>query len=196
MAETVAHVVQKYLRPTETFIYDTVTGHRDFRPIVLTNRAKNVDRFPFEPVYTQPRAYTPGWVWERFWYHLTGASPSFESALRKNHAAVLHAHFGPVGVALTSLKKRASIPFATSLVAYLQIMAFCAHKKRHYFLVLSSLNPTTLKHVVAVLAAIGPNLTFDYQRYKARLTNILDLPANHIYTLLKHAADKFTEHVA
>lgn len=115
---TVAHAIQNFLRTTETFLYDQVTHHQGFRPIVLTNRSRNQDRFPFSPVYELPERYTRSWLFNRAWYHLYASSRVFEKTLEKERAFLIHAHFGPMGCAMLPLARRAGLPLVTSFYGF------------------------------------------------------------------------------
>jgi colanic acid/amylovoran biosynthesis glycosyltransferase len=113
---TVAHAVSDYLFSTGTWIYSQLQNLRRYRSIVLTNRADNLDAFPFEPIYSYERigrlqkavlclreGRTSG-AWD----------PFFEGALRREEACLLQAHFGFTGVSMLGVKARTRLPLITT----------------------------------------------------------------------------------
>lgn len=114
----VAHFRSSYLGLSETFIYEILTRLRRFRAIVLARHILNRDAFPFEPIYRIDVAPFP--------YSLLGRLGLPEFALerylmrlfRSERVRLLHAHFGPDGVAMLGIRKKTSLPLVTTFYGY------------------------------------------------------------------------------
>lgn len=101
---TVVHVVQEFGVPSEAWLYDLVTHHREFDPIVATTKHLNQEEFPFQRVSTILPTITPatpafvGWRLRRAIFGSRVSPPNpWRSSLRSLQADVFHAHFGPTG---------------------------------------------------------------------------------------------------
>jgi colanic acid/amylovoran biosynthesis glycosyltransferase len=113
-----------FLERSEVFIYNYITAHSQWQPIVLTRRRMNENDFPFDDVVTISAPVTkrsPAW-WKDFAIErLTGRSPwqrSAERCIANLHPAVLHAHFGHEAYELLPIKKRLGLPLITSFYGY------------------------------------------------------------------------------
>ena len=110
----VAHIMIPYIQYSEGFLYEKLTHHHAWRPIVLTDEApRNTDRFPFEPVYSlaeQPGAVQ---VANKAARRITRRLPFFEQVVANNRVRVLHAHFGQVGNAMLAFKRTTGLPLIT-----------------------------------------------------------------------------------
>jgi colanic acid/amylovoran biosynthesis glycosyltransferase len=88
---------RKYLKESETFIYEQLIGHRRVKPIVLTrHKLFNVNQFPYRPVYVRKR--------------LDGLS----NWLIRQKIKLLHARFGPAGLELLPFARKNRLPLLTS----------------------------------------------------------------------------------
>jgi colanic acid/amylovoran biosynthesis glycosyltransferase len=118
MAKTVAHLVYNYLGLSETFIYDQITRHIEYKPIVLTNRTQNLGLFPFPDIRISPQPYGIEWAFDRAWFHTMGDSLKFEWIMRRESVSIMHAHYGTHGIYACSIKKRVNIPLITSFYGF------------------------------------------------------------------------------
>ncbi len=88
---------RKYLPLSETFIYEQLIGHTEVRTMVLTrSRPINRSQFPFEPIYVR-KSFDglPAW-------------------LKQKDVKCLHARFGPAGLELLPIARKAELPLLTS----------------------------------------------------------------------------------
>ncbi len=112
----VAHACQTYYKLSENWIRHQVEYVPRYAPVVLSYGTENVE--------TQPKGvslFEQSALRRRFdtaWNRLFGYYPSFYSALRRNKADVLHAHFGPMGYHMLPLAKKAGIPLITTFYGY------------------------------------------------------------------------------
>mgnify|MGYP000200332772 CR=1 FL=1 len=107
MSNTVGHFVSNYLPLTQTFIYQYITHHNRYEPFVCGTFSENLDVFEFEPreIFMELPRWSP-----RFWTYgilaklgILGINETFYSrVITRRNPDILHAHFGPVGVDLTS----------------------------------------------------------------------------------------------
>ena len=93
----IAFVRTRYLRPSETFIYEELKNIKAFEPIVYTRKKMNVDRFPFRKIKYLPRS-----------------ANEIAKSFKKKKIKLIHARFGSTGVSLMNVKKRLGIPMLTS----------------------------------------------------------------------------------
>jgi colanic acid/amylovoran biosynthesis glycosyltransferase len=111
----VAHVTIPYLQPTETFIYDRIVHHIGYEPFVLTDEKPiNLDLFPFDNIFSLESLSTASAAVQKLRRRAGGFLPFFIDVLKRERAAVIHAHYGPIGAALIPLKKKAGLPLITS----------------------------------------------------------------------------------
>src|SRR5437588_2315678 len=120
---TVAHFVPHYLPRTETFIYQVLTHHRRYRPIVLAHRrVETAALFPLRHIYVEGelRASWQRRAWLSRVPGLWRLRPvgSFGQALRRHQAQVLHVHFGHTGADVLYLSRRFQIPQVTSFYGW------------------------------------------------------------------------------
>lgn len=113
-APVVAHLLSTWLRATENWIHDQVRFTRAFRPLVLAKHLENRDRFAWEPLQALPQHGLLGTAWNRLSHWRTGIYPAFLDAARREGAAVVHAHFGHLGVEALPLGRALGIPVVTS----------------------------------------------------------------------------------
>lgn len=119
----VAHFVPFYLPRTETFIYQVLTHHRRYKPIVLAQRrVDTAELFPFPEVYSYEdlkRRWTHQAWYERIQHYLFGRSfERYEGILARRRATLLHVHFGHTGAELISLSRLRGIPQVTSFYGW------------------------------------------------------------------------------
>lgn len=91
-------------------IYRQISALRRVRPIVITQRRENAERFPFEPVYPIPKPATH--FLRRFWFRQLLKQPwqisqmelqALRTILDKTSAQLLHIYFGHIAVHLMPL---------------------------------------------------------------------------------------------
>ncbi|MEO8825730.1 MAG: glycosyltransferase [Chthoniobacterales bacterium] len=102
-------------------IYRQILALKNFTPVVLTQKRKNAETFPFEPLHLIPR---DKWrfLGRFFEKHITGLpwqlSESETSAmlqiLRGEDAKILHVFFGNVAVHLLPLLRNSPVPIVVS----------------------------------------------------------------------------------
>ncbi len=113
---TVAHVKDRFLPRSETFIYTLLRGLRRYRGLVIDRHARqNATLFPW-PDYISPVARWGPWAgWlERLSLRLWGRSPYLERALRREGVLLMHAHFGQLGALFVPVARRLGLPLVTS----------------------------------------------------------------------------------
>ena len=102
-------------------VYRQITGLRTYEPVVLTEKRRNEERFPFPGgrIVTLPRPNALVREWLRCWHRRIRKSPTpvlprerrrIEKELRTLGAAVLHIYFGHSGMALLPLLKSQKRP--------------------------------------------------------------------------------------
>ena len=93
-------------------IYRQISALRRVRPVVITQKRENAERFPFEPVYRIPKPATH--FLRRFWFRQLLKQPwqisrieldALRGILEKTGARLLHIYFGHIAVHLMPLIK-------------------------------------------------------------------------------------------
>ena len=123
-----AFFVSAFLRPTCTFIYRQLQGiSKEFSPIVLAETRQHEELFPFEGAHVKPRSGVSLSVASamraiRFPGNRYSATRNqlryWEDVLRREDARLIHANFGPGGLAVLPLAKRLNIPLLVSFHGY------------------------------------------------------------------------------
>src|SRR2546425_2864212 len=112
----VAHFVFPYLFRTGSWIYSPLINMTRFAPIVVTEQTQNLDIFPFSPVY----AYNDLGFARKIGLALREGRQHglrqafFTRVLRRQHARVIHAHFGYAGASLLDVRSTVGLPMVTS----------------------------------------------------------------------------------
>lgn len=116
----VAHFRTDYLGLTETFIYNYLTNFTKYEPILFTTRTRNLDLFPFEPIYDDQKLtrYSWAWFWDRLYKKIFKRELYFECLIKKEIVKLLHGHFGMGGVRMLPVKKKTKIPLITTFYGY------------------------------------------------------------------------------
>jgi len=83
----VAVFTGQFLAYSQTFIYQELRHHSRYQAEVFCWRRVNETQFPYAPVNLGGRLY-----------HYTRYSPHFDARFESQHYAVVHAHFGTVGI--------------------------------------------------------------------------------------------------
>ena len=120
----VLHVVETFLNRSETFIYNYVSAHRDWRPAVLSVFRRHDDEFTAPEIVTLPYPITkrdPAWWYATGLEWLTGRSPwhrRAEAIVKKLAPAAVHAHFGQLGYLMLPVARRLGMPLVTTFYGY------------------------------------------------------------------------------
>ncbi|MDE2215718.1 MAG: glycosyltransferase [Planctomycetota bacterium] len=124
---TIAHAIRCYLGLSETFIYSYLKNIKIYNPIVLATETLNLGQFPFHPIYDSSKIKRFSWWWfrDRVGYYLYLHKKEyfehilyFKHILKKEKACLIHAHFGPQGVAMIPLKQYLKLPLITTFYGY------------------------------------------------------------------------------
>jgi colanic acid/amylovoran biosynthesis glycosyltransferase len=122
----VAHFVECWLGPTETFIYDSLSALERVRPVIVA-RQRDPDGFDPPPAATlhlsPPRRGSVAWLEAAVKRRLRGGNPHVEKILARERVRVLHAHFGPTACELLDLVRGTGLPLVTSFYGYDASMA-------------------------------------------------------------------------
>jgi len=110
----VAHCVTPYLNLTMTWVHGQIRSHVRYRPVVLTQAACNLCRFPVERLHD-----AAGWPWpkrllNRLVQRLAYQYAFYGEILRQERAALIHAHFGQEGFRCLRGRGQAGIPLVTT----------------------------------------------------------------------------------
>ena len=102
-------------------IYRQIVGLDSFRPVVLTRKRVEAERFPFDDVVVVPKSRSH--ELQRFWRRkirdepiqiLSTEATRITEKLRECHARLLHVYFGNIGVLLLPLIKARPVPVIVS----------------------------------------------------------------------------------
>lgn len=116
-----AHFCATFLKPEMRHVYRQITGAREFRSVVFTQKREHAAEFPFDDLVVVPRARTR--ELRRWWMKSICGRPvsiyrsearRIESRLREHSASVLHVYFGHIGVYLLPLMRRRALPTVVS----------------------------------------------------------------------------------
>ncbi|MBI2470460.1 MAG: glycosyltransferase [Planctomycetes bacterium] len=127
MKPTVAHAINNYLGLSETFIYSYLTNLKRYKPIVLTTQVTHSEQFPFRPIYDSSGIKRYSWWWfrDRLGYYMYLNKKEyfehilyFKHILIKEKARLIHAHFGPQGVAMIPIKRWLKLPLITTFYGF------------------------------------------------------------------------------
>jgi len=111
---TVAHCATPFLTETGSWIYNQIRPLRRYRPIVLTQEARNLDTYPVTTLYTAEEYGGPRRLVNHLARRLTGEYPFYGDILRREKASLIHAHFGYQGCRCLRAKRGAGIPMVTT----------------------------------------------------------------------------------
>ncbi len=114
--QKVAHIAVPYLRQTETFIYDRIINHKRYQPFILTDEPViNSALFPFKgnifSLNERNQIYRNA---DTLFRKTFDWSPFFFEILKREQPEIVHAHFGPIGAAVSSVTAMARIPLVVS----------------------------------------------------------------------------------
>ncbi len=111
----VAHILVPYIRTTESFIYERLTHHKKFKPIVITNeQIINLNYMPFSPIFSPEEQKFFLRYFDKIHRRIFDYSRFLYNIIKKENVSILHAHYGNVGAAFLPLKKKLKLPMITS----------------------------------------------------------------------------------
>ncbi len=110
----VAHSTHPYLPMSQSWIHNQLTHLQRYRPIVLTKRTVNLDRFPIDGIY--PLHALPWWrvPIEKLRARRLGYFPYRRRVMADERAAILHSHAGTYGRQDHHLAHAAGVPHVVS----------------------------------------------------------------------------------
>jgi colanic acid/amylovoran biosynthesis glycosyltransferase len=120
----VAHVVETFLVRSEVFIYNYITSHTGWDPVVLCKFTDNEKEFPVSRRLAVPAPVSkrqPSWWVDQTVGALTGSSlwhRRVVANLRELSPALIHAHFGQMGFLVLPVKRALAIPLVTTFYGY------------------------------------------------------------------------------
>lgn len=115
----IAHVISSYLPLTCSWIYNQLIYLKLFKPIVLTERTFNLDKFPFDEIYSLSERSAANRFFQRSYKAITRTYlPYYRNIIRKKDASLMHVHFGDIGYLNLKLKKDLGLPQITSFYGY------------------------------------------------------------------------------
>ncbi len=97
MAKKIAFVRNRYLPPSETFIYEELKNIKKYTPIVFTRKRMNLKRFPYKRIK---------------WLHYNPRK--IARTFRRKKIRLIHARFGNAGVKMMEVKRYYRVPLLTS----------------------------------------------------------------------------------
>lgn len=120
---TVAHINEGFFYGSETFIYNYVSNHKQFKPICIASKFMNQDQFPFPvedmlQISPSRKGDCLGWVFSRAMRRFCGIDPWLSRRMKSRSCAVMHAHYGPIGCYMLPVKKELGIPLVTNFYGY------------------------------------------------------------------------------
>ena len=111
---TAAHCATPFLPETGSWIHTQITGLRRYRPVVLTQEARNLNQFPVPTLYTAELYGSVKKMANRLTRRLTGEYPFYSRILTREGAGLIHAHFGYQGCRCLRAKREARLPMVTT----------------------------------------------------------------------------------
>jgi colanic acid/amylovoran biosynthesis glycosyltransferase len=97
-----------------TWVHRQIVNHRRYRPVVLTQEARNTSHFPVDTLHDAARWPVAKRLLHRALRRLTGHYAFYAPILRRERAALIHAHFGQEGYRCLSARRKAGIPLVTT----------------------------------------------------------------------------------
>src|SRR3989344_5897688 len=128
--KSVLYLVDVFLPPTQTFVYNAIVGVQDYRKMILTNERINENLFPFEeqniikfPYYiAKDRDYHADRVKIKAFntakkiihpFLRPWLKKHFTNLVDQHNIKIMHSHFGPNGDGFIKIKKDANVKLIT-----------------------------------------------------------------------------------
>lgn len=109
-----AHYLAKYLPLTGNWIYNLISNHQAFYPVVITRKIINFQDFPFNPIFELYKISAIKLFYNYLIFKSLGYFPGFARFCIKRNVDILHIHFGYHGIKYIGLKKKLKIPMVCS----------------------------------------------------------------------------------
>jgi len=110
----VAHCVSPYLHIAGSWIYAQISRLKRYRPVVLTQGAQNLEAYPIDALYSAEDLPAAKRLLNRAVRRLGSGYPFYGEPLRREGAALMHAHFGYEGCRCLRAKKSSGLPLLTT----------------------------------------------------------------------------------
>ena len=127
---SVLYLVDVFLPPTQTFVYNAIIGVTDYRKMILTNERANADLFPFPeqdiikfPYYlAKDRDYHANRLKIKAFNVAKAAlhpflrpwlKKHFTNLVNQHNIKIMHSHFGPNGDGFIKIKKDSNVKLIT-----------------------------------------------------------------------------------
>lgn len=101
--KTIGYLVNTFLRPSESFIYNQIININDYNVEVLTRQYENAGLFPYDKMNIIPKQ-------NALEYTILRNSKYFENVIIKKRVALLHAHFGIEGAYALKFAEKFALP--------------------------------------------------------------------------------------
>ncbi|MFA6109398.1 MAG: glycosyltransferase [Candidatus Latescibacterota bacterium] len=111
---TVAHCTALYLHTAGSWIHAQIAGLQRYRAVVLAQETANLAQFPAPRVYSAADRSPAVRLVNRVLRRLTGQYPFYDTLLRQERAALIHAHFGYEGARCLAARRASGLPLITS----------------------------------------------------------------------------------
>ena len=111
---TIAHCATPFLPLNGSWIYNQLTLLERYRPVILTQEARNLGEFPVASLYSAEDYSAPKKIANRLIRKWTGEYPFYSDILRREGAHLIHAHFGYQGCRCLRAKSASQLPMVTS----------------------------------------------------------------------------------
>lgn len=112
--KTVAHCISPYLQTAGPWVYEQIRRASRYRPVVLTQGARNLEHYPVESLYSAETLPPLKKLCNRFWRKASNSYPFYTKIIRRENAALLHAHFGYEACRLLATKQATGLPLLTT----------------------------------------------------------------------------------
>lgn len=137
----VAHFLRRYLGATQTFIYQPLQRFTQVQPIVIAEEIVNLDRFYLPQVYALSLSNTTLSRIDNWFFRVFSKRPLKKlyqwQILTKQHAKLIHAHFGRTGLQAVPLKRLSGLPLIVTFygidMSYLPTLPGYSDKYKRMF---------------------------------------------------------------
>ncbi len=97
-----------------TWVHGQIRHHRRYRPVVITQEARNKGMFPAETLHDVAQWPVGKRLVHRVVRRLTGQYAFYAPILRREEAALIHAHFGQEGYRCLMARRKTGLPMVTT----------------------------------------------------------------------------------
>jgi glycosyltransferase involved in cell wall biosynthesis len=145
--ETIAYLVNTFLRKSEWFIYDQVRAIKNFQVEVLAREYINREIFPYDRVNYLFKTSSLKEYYSLLKYTLFCDVYYFSEVINRKNIKLIHAHFGPNGVWGLEVKRKNKLPLIITFhghdITRLPKFVFYPPAWFHYFLKFEDLKKET-----------------------------------------------------